>query len=120
MTDISPVRGAGRAEIAGCKAASWQGKLADLSPLKGMPLTSLTAAHAGVRPVAAERHDTDDLVCSNTQVSDLSPLKGMPLTDLNCDITQVSDLSPLKGMPLTTLDCASTKVSDLSPLQGMP
>ena len=42
--------------------AQLKGNVVDLSPLKGMPLTSL------------------DVYGMCTQVSDLSPLKGMPLT----------------------------------------
>ena len=68
--------------------------ISDLSPLKGMRLTTLT-------------------VCTNP-VSDLSPLKGMKLTFLHCGGTKVSDLSPLNGMPLTHLNCAGTKVTDAS------
>jgi hypothetical protein len=60
-------------------------KVADLSPLKEMPLTSF---HAG-----------------NTPVPDLSPLQGMKLTALECHGTKVTDLAPLKGMPLKTLQC---------------
>ncbi len=68
--------------------------ISDLSPLKGMKLTTLT-------------------MCTNP-VSDLSPLKGMKLTFLHCGDTKVSDLSPLNGMPLTLLNCSRTKVSDAS------
>ena len=68
--------------------------ISDLSPLKGMKLTTLT-------------------MCTNP-VSDLSPLEGMKLTFLHCGGTKVSDLSPLDGMPLTHLNCAGTKVSDAS------
>ena len=101
VTDITPVRALSGLKALGCEASNYhKGRLADLSPLKGMPLGHLS--------------------CGNTPVSDLSPLKGMPLTDLNCAFTPVSDLSPLKGMKLTQLYCDHTKVSDLSPLKGMP
>jgi hypothetical protein len=72
----------------------------DLSPLQGMPLTSLELGE--------------------TRVQDLSPLKGMPMTHLDLCNTRVQDLSPLKGMPLTQLHligCGGVK--DLSPLEGM-
>ena len=97
VTNIAPVRVLTKLTL--LDVAGKPGKLADLSPLKGMPLSSLT--------------------CNNTTVSDLSPLKGMPLTWLDCDDTAVSDLIPLKGMPLRGLRCQCPKVSDLSPLQGM-
>jgi hypothetical protein len=96
VKDISPVRALTELRGLTCREAP----LSDLSPLKGMPLTTLD--------------------CGQTQVSDLSPLKGMPLTWLDCDATQVSDLSPLKDMKLTFLRCQGTQVTDLSPLQGMP
>src|SRR5438552_2698723 len=59
-------------------------KVRDLSPLKGMPLTSLNLTACG-------------------QVSDLSPLKGMPLTTLNLWGCSVRDLTPLQGMSLTEI-----------------
>jgi serine/threonine protein kinase len=102
VTDISPVRALHRLRVLTCSGTSFTrpGKLADLSPLKGMRLTKLG--------------------CSDTQVSDLSPLHGMPLTWLGCGATNVFDLTPLKGMQLATLWCSTTQVSDLSPLAGMP
>jgi len=99
VTDISPVRALAKLKSLDC-SGSKEGKLADLSPLHGMPLTRLS--------------------CNSTQVSDLSPLKGMPLDTLNLAFTNVSDLSPLKEMPLTSLTFSNSTVSDLSPLQGMP
>ena len=67
-------------------------KIADLSPLNGLKLTTLTMP--------------------TNPVSDLSPLLGMKLTYLHCGGTKVSDLSPLNGMPLTILNCSRTRVSD--------
>jgi hypothetical protein len=87
--------GGGRVEI----RTVGKGKLADLSPLKGLALTNLN--------------------CTNTEVADLSPLKGMKLISLSCGATRVSDLAPLEGMPLDYLDCSYTRVSDLAPLHGM-
>lgn len=74
----------------------------DLTPLKGMPLTSLNLYHCvGLR--------------------DFSPLAGMKLTRLsvqNCG--QVRDLAWMRGMPLTELDIRGIGATDLTPLQGMP
>jgi serine/threonine protein kinase len=97
VTNIAPVRVLTKLTV--LDVAGKPGKLADLAPLKGMPLSRLT--------------------CNNTTVSDLSPLKGMPLTWLDCDDTAVSNLTPLKDMPLRGLRCQCPQVSDLSPLQGM-
>jgi serine/threonine-protein kinase len=74
--------------------------IADLTPLKGLPLASLNAA--------------------STRVNDLTPLAGMPLQVLDVGFTSVSNIACLKGMPLVQLDASETKVSDLSPLAGSP
>jgi hypothetical protein len=100
LTDISPVRALQQLKALACWGPFAWGKVSDLSPLKGMPLTYLR--------------------CINTRVYDLSPLKGMSLTGLECMVTLVSDLSPLKGMPLTKLNFSATAVSDLLPLREMP
>jgi hypothetical protein len=121
VTDISPVRALTELKSLICGGIEGQGKLADLSPLRGMRLTTLE--------------------CHNTRVSDLSPLRGMPLKGLavhdtatsdlgpleegelewlNCSHTPVADLLPLRGMKLTALYLDITNVSDLSPLKGMP
>jgi Leucine-rich repeat (LRR) protein len=106
VADLSPVRALPGLQRLVCNATQprpgdpTRGKLADLSPLRGMPLT--------------------ELYCNNTQVSDLSPLQGLLLTRFNCFGTRVSDLSPLRGMPLTQFNCGATLVTDLSTLRGMP
>jgi hypothetical protein len=104
VTDISPVRALTqlrRLTVDGSgQRRARNGKLADLSPLKGLKLTYLH--------------------CDGTQVSDLAPLKEMNLENLSFAATDVADLSPLKDMHWRILSCAPTKVSDLSPLKGMP
>ncbi|MCC9606207.1 protein kinase [Blastopirellula sp. JC732] len=69
-------------------------QVADLSPLRGLPLNSL--------------------MCSATQVSDLSPLKGMPLEHVGVGLTPVEDLSPLDPAPLKTLFLMRTNITDES------
>jgi serine/threonine protein kinase len=122
VTDISPVPALAGLKVLNCVSRdTGKGTLTDLSPLKGMHLTSLECAYtqvADLSPLAGM--PLGYLGCFRTRVKDLSPLKGMKLISLNCDTTEVSDLSPLKGMPLTTLNCSSTQVKDLSPLKGMP
>ena len=86
VTDISPVRALTGLKKLNCGGSAWQmGRLWDLSPLKGMSLTSLDIEF--------------------TAVMDLAPLKDMKLSHLSCTGTRVSDLAPLKGMPLTDLVC---------------
>src|SRR4029078_5518072 len=80
VTDISPLRALKGIHVLLCiGSALSQGKLVDLSPLKGMPLEHL-------------------YVDFNDGLSDLSPLQGMKLTRLNGSHTNVADLSPLKDM----------------------
>ena len=101
VTDISPVRALAGLKILSCNGSDGgRGNVCDLSPLKGLKLTTLA--------------------CMYTRVVDLSPLKGMPLTYLYCESTNVADLTPLKDLPLTFLNCGATQVVDLSALQGMP
>jgi tRNA A-37 threonylcarbamoyl transferase component Bud32 len=101
VTDLSPLRALpGLTDLTSKGTGVRPGRLSDLSPLNGLPLTALD--------------------CSSSAVSDLSPLKGAPLSRLNCSLTPVADLAPLKEMKLTFLACGETRVTDLSPLRGMP
>lgn len=123
VTDVSPVRALAGLKGLNCGGSDvGKGKLAGLSPLNGMTLTSLRlrcTEASDLSPLKGMKLNSLD--CQQTGVSDLSALRGMPLTDLNClGAQQVSDLSPLKGMPLTLLDLQGTKVSDLASLKGMP
>jgi hypothetical protein len=101
VSDLSPLRALTRLESVDCSGSpNRQGIVADLSPLRGLPLKRL--------------------VFFDNQVSDLSPLRGMPLKTLVFQRNHaIKDLTPLKGMPLEYLDCAHTSVADLSPLNGM-
>ncbi len=74
--------------------------LADLEPLRGMPLTSLA--------------------CWGNRITSLDPLRGMPLNTLNCAGNPISSLEPLRGLPLSTLRCEACGITSLEPLQGAP
>ncbi len=100
VTDISPVSVLTRLRSLKCSGKGDHSPLVNLSPLSGLPLTSLMVGMG--------------------QLSDLSPLKGMPLTSFTTYAPLVDDLSPLRGMKLRHLRCENGKVSDLSPLKGMP
>jgi hypothetical protein len=111
--------------LVGLKSLSYNGgPLSDLSPLKGMNLTSLNLGGCtrvqDLSPLKGMPLNSLDLhVCR--QIKDLTPLKGMKLTFLNLhDGPQVDDLTPLIGMPLTLLRVSSDEVRDLTPLKGMP
>jgi serine/threonine protein kinase/formylglycine-generating enzyme required for sulfatase activity len=100
VTNIAPVRalkGLVYLDLRG--TYPYQGKLSDLSPLKGMTFTRLD--------------------CSSTRVADLTPLADLPLAFLHFNHNPVSTLAPLKDMPLVELGCAETRVTDFSPLKGM-
>ncbi len=122
VTGISPVRALLKLKSLTCGGSgAGQGKLADLSPLKGMPLSALRIWATQVTDLSPLRGiPLTEMDMWNTPVSDLSPLKDMKLTGLQCGSTRIADLSPLQGMPLTGLLCVSTQVSELSPLRGMP
>jgi serine/threonine protein kinase/formylglycine-generating enzyme required for sulfatase activity len=104
VTDISPVRAF--AGLKGLRCGDIEGEnslvgiLADLSPLKGMLLTSLYCV-------------------ANPQINDISPLAGMPLINLTLNWTNVGDLSSLRAMPLTRLHIGGLPISDLKPLASM-
>jgi serine/threonine protein kinase len=101
VTDLSPLKALKGLQRLTCTGtAPGKGTLADLTPLRDLPLTFLN--------------------CECNPIRDLTPLQGMRLTRLVCNNTHVTDLSPLKGMPLGGLECAGTPVSDLSPLQQLP
>lgn len=101
VSDIEPLRALKGLKVLSCAGSSpGRSKLADLTPLRDLPLEFLNV--------------------ESTRVLDLAPLKKMPLTKLLCNNTQVADLTPLKGLPLVGLECAGTPVTDLSPVQGLP
>ncbi|MBT6498245.1 MAG: SUMF1/EgtB/PvdO family nonheme iron enzyme, partial [Planctomycetaceae bacterium] len=97
VTDIWPVRALPHIQRFFCNgSAAGKGRLADLSPLQGIPILSLN--------------------CSNTRVADLSPLQRMQLGYLHCGNTQVADLSPLQEMPLKELFCPEAAARKNAPL----
>jgi len=144
VTDISPVRALAELRSLKCGGSipTSKGQLADLSPLKGLPLVILYCEYTSVADLTplrgmslwqlsirgTEVSDLSPLAelrlrwldCGETPVSDLSPLRELPLYNLSIDKSSVSDLSPLQGMQIAELQLNGTAVSDLSPLMGMP
>jgi hypothetical protein len=95
--------------------------VSDLTPLKGMPLTSLTLhATKVVDLTPLKGMKLERLFLAQTKVKDFSVLSGMPLKELDVRQTAISDLSPLKGLPLEELKIGGTTVKDLTPLSGAP
>jgi serine/threonine protein kinase len=95
VADLSPLKGLpiDRLNIDGSKAT-------DLTPLRGMALVSLSM--------------------NDVAVADLSPLRGMPLRELSISGAPVSDLSPLTEAPLEKLTAAGCEIENFSPLRGKP
>jgi hypothetical protein len=144
VSDLSPVRALTRLESLDCYGSpERRGMVADLSPLRGMPLKRLSFRDNQVSDLSPlrgmplkmlifernlaikdltplEGMPLERLDCGHSNVADLSALKGMKLNRLSCDQTLVSDLSPLRGMALEQLNVAHSRVTDLSPLRGMP
>jgi hypothetical protein len=122
VSDISPVHVFSKLRLLKCYPGRGKtGKLIDLSPLSGLPLTQLILHDNPVGDLSPlEGMKLIAFDCSSTKVADLSPLHGMPLEELKCGFTPVADLSPLRGMKLREANFQLTRVTDLSPLQGMP
>ncbi|MBM3889084.1 MAG: formylglycine-generating enzyme family protein, partial [Verrucomicrobia bacterium] len=122
LTNIWPVRALAKLQEFDCCASTEnRSKLADISPLAGLPLRHLALNATQVSDLSPVRTmPLVSLLCAATPVSDLSPLRGVSLMELDIAHTRVHDLSPLKGMTLESLSCNATETSDLSPLQGMP
>jgi hypothetical protein len=121
VTDIRPLRSLPGLNSLVCRGSGGQGILRDLSPLKGMSLTTLSCAYNQISDLSPlEGMPLESLICSVNPVSDLSPLKSMHLKELHILGWKGKDLLPLKGMALTVLNCGESKVEDLSPLAGMP
>jgi hypothetical protein len=123
VTDISPVRALTGLESLDCGGtAPRQGRLADLTPLRGLRLHRLKCDHSQVADLEPLRDMPLELLhCESTKVGSLSPLEGMKLTALTIQETPVSDLRLLRGMPLKLLDIYEARaVTDLGPLKGMP
>jgi len=122
VTDLSPVRALPGLKDLDCSGRFGKGKLADLSPLRGMRLMYLECAHAPIADLSPLKGmPLKGLIASHARISDVSPLKGMPLTHLALSYVKLDDLTPLEGMPLQSCYFdGSPKLTDLSPLKGMP
>jgi serine/threonine protein kinase/Leucine-rich repeat (LRR) protein len=122
VTDLTPLRALTGLKGLDCHgSAAGKGKLADLSPLKGLRLTFLACWWTNVEDLSSLKGmQLTHLNISGTKITELSLLQGMPLEFFWCDDTKVADLAPLKDMPLQGLFFANTQVADLTPLQGRP
>lgn len=95
--------------------------VADLSPLRGLPLEALDISGNPVSDLSPLKgQPLHRLGLEDTTVVDLAPLHGMPLAELYLSRTPVGDLSALKGLPISVLNLCDTNVEDLTPLADMP
>ena len=101
-------------DLSGCSSV-------ELAPLHSLQLKSLILREArgvnldGLRAMALQSLDL-----SGNSVTNLSMLQGMPLKRLNVSRTRVKSLKPLRGMPLERLDCAYSGVESFDGLQDSP
>ncbi|QJW96612.1 hypothetical protein [Frigoriglobus tundricola] len=102
VTDLRPLRAfTGLVSLTAVGTEPGRGKLTDLGPLRGLPLTVLN-------------------VWRNPDLADLSPVRGAKLVLFQAGDTAVEDLAPLSGMPLHTLAVDNCRVRDLAPVRTMP
>jgi serine/threonine protein kinase len=117
IADLSPLKGLPLV-VFECK----HNRITDLSPLRGMPLQKIICYEnqiSDLSPLAGMKL-TYLHIANNIVVADLSPVKGMPLVEFYFHGNRVADLNPIRGMPLQRLDLRANVVKDLSPLKGMP
>ena len=97
-------------------------RVADLSPLHGMPLVSLNLSGTAVTNIAPLRGmPLKDLNLAGTRVRDIGPISRMPLRTLNlANANRITDFFALHGLPLEQLDISNTRIEDLRPLRELP
>lgn len=140
LSDIGPLR-----VLTGLKDLYFNGGFrnpVDISPLKGLKLTSFQANGCPIKDIAplagmplyrahfwgSKIEDWSPLRgmklthCNvgHSPIKDISVLKGMPLEELCLNLSPVEDLTPLVGAPLKVLFAANTKVTDITPIAHMP
>jgi hypothetical protein len=121
VKDIMPLRAFVNLKELKCGGGQeGQSPLADITPLKDLPLEQLWIVRCEVSDLSPLHGVPLKSLHCGGNVTDITPLQGMPLEFLEITWGQVSDLSPLRGMRLTGLWCFFTKVTDLSPIKDMP
>src|SRR5262249_33087160 len=122
VTDLSPLRALPKLRRLFCNGSKpGAGKLSNLEPLRGLPLTELDCGWAQGRDLAPLKGTglTPLLRAGPRGITDLARLAGMPLRELQLEgCTQLDSLEPLRKLPLARLNVADTAVRDLAPLRG--
>jgi tRNA A-37 threonylcarbamoyl transferase component Bud32 len=124
ITDIRPLavfKGLRYVNLGGSYSWKHNGSLADISPLRGLPIEEIALNSNPVNDLSAlEGATLTALVINNTSITDLAPIRNARLTRLDIHNTYIADLTPIQRMPINNLHMANTQVADLSPLAGMP
>ena len=121
LTDLSPLAGAPLG-LLDLSEPQQQGRLRDVSPLRGMELKELNLNNTSVADLSPlrEMRTLNKLGIGQTKVTSLAEIAGLQLNTLYLKGCALSDLSPLRGMPLETLELYGSRVTDISPLKGLP
>ena len=118
VADLAPLRGMplGRLDCSGSR------EIIDLDPLRDMPLRELRLEATGIYQIApiASLRQLEELSLAQTRVTNLDPLRGLPLRILDLGQLEMPDLDALAGLRLEELDLSGGRVTELAPLHGMP
>jgi hypothetical protein len=123
LTNLRPLRALSSLQELSCGGTTKEhSALADLTPLKGLPLLKLDCSYTAVADLTPlQGMPLTALHLNNCKrLEDLTPLKTTPLRELFCGYSGVRDLTPLQGMRLERLDVRATRVRDLTPLHALP
>jgi Leucine-rich repeat (LRR) protein len=90
----------------------------DLSPLKGLPIKSLSIVSSGVRDLLPLAGMPLEKLAVNGSC-DLTATRGLPLKELGIE-SGTNDLKSLTGLGLRKLVLSQCMVTNLVPLSGMP
>ncbi len=118
IRDLSPLEGLPLSTL-----VCWGNEIADLGPLRGMPLKTLNCAGNPVGTLEPLRHvPLSALRCEACRITSLEPVRDMPLALLNCSENDLgpNGLEPLRGKALNWISCLKSGVRSLEPLRGMP
>jgi Leucine-rich repeat (LRR) protein len=124
LAEIAPLAGL-KLEIA---SFNHNPDLAEITSLKGMPLTTLEFDYTKVSSLAPVEgmSSLEVLKCSITRVTSLKSLKGLKLKELHCSLNKgakgemISDVTPLHGMKLEKFSCARCAVTEFATIKDMP
>ncbi|MFH0907273.1 MAG: protein kinase [bacterium] len=111
-----------RMDIDGLVLEIGNGGIKDLSPIGGMPISTLLFAGNDVESLEPLRGmPLVALKCGGNPIQSLEPLRGSNLETFHCDSCRITSLAPLQGMSLLSLSCAHNPLQDgLEALRGMP